>query len=71
MLYEDEFEMKIVRNMKNLRSRGWTWYKIMMKLNDNNIPTKENGKNGWTINQIQNVYKYHFVQLLLLFVLYV
>ena len=32
----------------------------MMKLNTNNIPTKENGKNGWTINQIQNVYKYHY-----------
>ena len=39
--YEDEYEMKIVRNMKNLRSRGWTWYKIMMKLNTNNIPTKK------------------------------
>jgi len=60
VLYEDEYEMKIVRNMKNLRSRGWTWYKIMMKLNTNNIPTKENGNNGWTINQLQNVYKYHY-----------
>ena len=29
LLYEDEFEIKIVRNVKNLRSRGWSLYKIM------------------------------------------
>jgi len=60
VLYEDEFEMKIVRNMKNLRSRGWTWYKIMMKLNNNDIPTKENGETGWSINQVKKVYNYHY-----------
>jgi|TARA_B100001964_G_C14254704_1_gene611738 site-specific DNA recombinase len=60
VLYEDEYEMKIIRNMKNQRSRGWSWYKIMKKLNENSIPTKENGKKGWTINQVKKVYKYHY-----------
>ena len=60
VLYEDEFEMKIVRNMKNLRSRGWTWYKIMKRLNENEIPTKEHGENGWSINQLKKVYDYHY-----------
>ena len=60
LLYEDEFEMKIVRNMKNLRSRGWSWYKIMKKMNNNDIPTKMNGEKGWSINQVKNVYDYHY-----------
>jgi len=60
LLYEDEFEIKIIRNMKNLRSRGWSWYKIMMKMNNNDIPTKMNGEKGWSINQVKNVYDYHY-----------
>ena len=60
LLYEDAFEIKIVRNMKNLRSRGWSWYKIMKKLNNNDIPTKMNGEKGWSINQVKNVYDYHY-----------
>ena len=60
LLYEDEFEIKIVRNMKNLRSRGWSWYKIMKKMNNNDIPTKMNGEHGWIINQVKNVYDYHY-----------
>ena len=60
LLYEDEFEIKIIRNMKNLRSRGWSWYKIMKKMNNNDIPTKMNGEKGWSINQVKNVYDYHY-----------
>ena len=60
LLYEDAFEIKIVRNVKNLRSRGWSWYKIMKKLNNNDIPTKMNGEKGWSINQVKNVYDYHY-----------
>ncbi len=60
LLYEDEFEIKIVRNIKNLRSRGWSWYKIMKRLNENDIPTKNNGANGWSINQVKNVFNYHY-----------
>lgn len=60
VLYEDSYEMKIVRNMKNLRSRKWSWYKIMKRLNENEIPTKEHGDNGWSINQVKNVFNYHY-----------
>ncbi len=60
VLYEDDFEMKMVRNMKNLRSRGWTWYKIAKRLNENDIPTKEHGENGWTINQVKKAFDYHY-----------
>jgi DNA invertase Pin-like site-specific DNA recombinase len=60
ILYEDEFEMKIVRNVKNLRSRGWSWYKICKNLNENGIPTKENGDSGWNINQVRRVIQFHY-----------
>lgn len=60
LLYEDELEMKIVRNMKNQRSRGWSWYKIMKRLNEMDIPTKMKSSKGWTINQIKSAYNYHY-----------
>ncbi len=59
VLYEDSFEMKIVRNIKNWRSRGWSWYKCMKKLNENDIPTKNRAK-GWTINTVKRTIDYHY-----------
>mgnify|MGYP000700137309 CR=1 FL=1 len=60
VLYEDDFEMKIVRNIKNLKSRGWSWYKIAKKLTEEDIPTKMKTGNGWHINQVKQVYKFHY-----------
>ena len=60
VLHEDEFEMKIVRNMKNLKSRGHSLYGIAKKLNENDIDTKERGSNGWTTQQVKNTLKYHY-----------
>ena len=60
ILYEDEFEMKIVRNMKNLKTRGHSLYKIAKKLNNNGVNTKEHGVNGWSTQQVKNVLKYHY-----------
>ena len=60
VLYEDEFEMKIVRNIKNLKTRGHTFYRIAKRLNEYGIDTKERGKNGWTQQQVKNVYDYHY-----------
>jgi site-specific DNA recombinase len=60
MLYEDEYEMKNVRQIKNLRSRGWSWYKITKHLNENDIQTKEGGKKGWHIPQVQRAYNFHY-----------
>ena len=52
--------MKIVRNIKNLKSRGHTFYKIAKRLNEYGIDTKERGENGWTQQQVKNVYQYHY-----------
>ena len=60
VLHEDEFEIKIVRNMKNLKSRGHSLYGIAKKLNENDIDTKERGSNGWTTQQVKNTLKYHY-----------
>ena len=60
ILYEDDFEMKIVRNMKNLKSRGHTFYGIAKKLNQNKIDTKERGSKGWTQQQVKNTLNYHY-----------
>jgi|TARA_B100000902_G_C27188241_1_gene852511 site-specific DNA recombinase len=60
ILEEDEFEMKIVRNMKNLKSRGHSLYAIAKKLNENDIDTKERGSNGWSTQQVKNTLNYHY-----------
>jgi site-specific DNA recombinase len=60
VLHEDEFEMKIVRNMKNLKTRGWSYYKIAMNLNDNDIPTKTRSKKGWAGEQVKRTINYHY-----------
>jgi len=60
VLEEDEFEMAIVRNMKNLKSRGHSLYEIAKRLNENGIQTKENGSNGWTTQGIKNTLSFHY-----------
>ncbi len=60
LLYKDDFEYNVVKNIKNWRSRGWSWYKCMKKLNENDIPTKMNTGRGWTINQVKQTFKYHY-----------
>ena len=60
ILYEDEFEIKVVRNIKNLKSRGHSWYKIAKRLNEYGIDTKERGANGWSGQQVKNVWGYHY-----------
>ena len=60
ILYEDEFEMKIVKNIKNLKTRGHSWYSIAKRLNNHGIDTKERGEKGWRGQQVKNVYNYHY-----------
>ena len=62
MLYEDDFERKIVKNIKNLHSRGWGYHKIAMKLNKEGIQTKQRGEKGWSYNQVKRVYDYWYNQ---------
>tara|TARA_R100001377_G_scaffold16063_1_gene8151 strand:- start:1981 stop:2715 length:735 start_codon:yes stop_codon:yes gene_type:complete len=60
LLHEDVFEMKIVRNMKNLNSRGWGFQKIATKMNRLDIPTKQHGEKGWSYNQVKRAIDFHY-----------
>jgi len=50
-------ELKVVRRVKNLRSRGWSWRKISLKLNEDGVRSKE-GK-IWYDGSLYNVMKFH------------
>ena len=60
VLHEDEFEMKVVRNMKNLKTRGWSFYKIAINLNQNEIPTKTNSAKGWKGETVKRTIDDHY-----------
>ena len=60
LLYEDGYEMKVIRNIKNQRTRGWSWYKIKNQMNQRGIPTKQDGKNCWSETQLIRVFNYHY-----------
>jgi len=40
-LVKNEKEFKVIKRIKNLRSRGWTWKRISEKLNEDGIRSKE------------------------------
>ncbi len=51
-------EIKNIRWIKNMNSRGYSYYKIANMLNDKDIPTKEGGK--WQHTIIKRVMNYHY-----------
>ena len=60
LLHEDVYEMKQVRNMKNLLSRGYGFHLIAKRMNNNEIPTKQHGEKGWSYNQVKRVIDFHY-----------
>jgi site-specific DNA recombinase len=54
-LTKNENEFKVIKRVKNLRSRGWSWRRISHKLNDDGIRSKE-GK-LWYDGSLYNVMK--------------
>jgi len=50
-------EMKVIRYMKTLRSKGWSYFRISDKLNDKNIIGKSGGK--WYGMSVRNVLSYY------------
>ena len=54
-LVENTSERKVISRIKGLRSRGWSWNRISNKLNDDKIPTKNNGK--WNMGSVYNMMK--------------
>ena len=46
-------ERKTISRVKNLRSRGWSWRRIALKLNEEGISTKHNKQ--WNMGSLYNV----------------
>ena len=57
-LVKDDEEVRQIRRIKNFRSRGWSWYKIAKKFNEEGVKTKNGGK--WYNFGVKNVYGYYY-----------
>ena len=55
-LIKNDFEFRVIKRIKNLRSRGYSWRKISNRLNNDNISSKEGGKwyDGSLYNMMRN-----------------
>jgi site-specific DNA recombinase len=54
-LIKNESEFKTIKRIKNLRSRGWSWKKISVKLNEDGIKSKKGGI--WYDGSLYNMMK--------------
>lgn len=52
-LIKNDFEFRVIKRIKNLRSRGYSWRKISNRLNNDNISSKEGGK--WYDGSLYNM----------------
>lgn len=57
-MIENKEEKRIIRRVKNFRSRGWSWRKISNRLNDEGIKSKED--KIWYDGSLYNMMKYHY-----------
>lgn len=53
----NQFERSVIKRIKNLRSRGYSWNKISIRLNDDGIKTKEGNK--WYMSSVYNMMKFY------------
>ena len=56
-LVKNEEEFKVIKRVKNLRSRGYSWRKISERLNSDNIKSKEG--NLWYDGSLYNMMRCH------------
>jgi site-specific DNA recombinase len=56
-MIENKEEKRIIRRVKNFRSRGWSWRKISIRLNDEGIKSKED--KIWYDGSLYNMMKMH------------
>ena len=58
MMIENKEEKRIIKRVKNFRSRGWSWRKISNRLNDEGIKSKESSVwyDGSLYNMMRNNY---------------
>ena len=57
-LIKNKSEFSIIKRIKNLRSRGYSWRKISNRLNDDNIQSKEG--NIWYDGSLYNMMRNNF-----------
>ena len=57
-MIENKEEKRIIRRVKNFRSRGWSWRKISNRLNDEGVKSKESSI--WYDGSLYNMMKYHY-----------
>lgn len=57
-MIENKEEKRIIRRVKNFRSRGWSWRKISNRLNDEGVKSKEGSI--WYDGSLYNMMKYHY-----------
>jgi site-specific DNA recombinase len=56
-LVKNESEFKVIKRVKNLRSRGYSWRKISNRLNDDRISSKDGGI--WYDGSLYNMMRCH------------
>ena len=57
-MIENKEEKRIIRRVKNFRSRGWSWRKISNRLNDEGIRSKEG--NSWYDGSLYNMMRNNY-----------
>ena len=57
-LVRDPDAQRQIRRIKNFRSRGWSWYKIAKKFNEEGVKTQKGGK--WYNFGVKNDYGYYY-----------
>ena len=58
-LVKNDKEFKVIKRVKNLRTRGYSWSKISDRLNNERIPTKSHGV--WNMGTVYNMMKPHLI----------
>jgi len=55
-LIKNDIEFSVIKRIKNLRSRGYSWRKISNKLNNDNVSSKDGGiwYDGSLYNMMRN-----------------
>ena len=58
-LIKNDFEFRVIKRIKNLRSRGYSWRKISNRLNKDNISSKDGGI--WYDGSLYNMMRHYMI----------
>ena len=57
-MIENKFEKNIIKRVKNFRSRGWSWRKISIRLNEEGVKSKEGSQ--WYDGSLYNMMRSYY-----------